>query len=314
MLLRKLYFIRKVLKQQWMKENDFKNLQNRKARSIVRHAFQNVPFYRKKWKEAGVRLEDIKTVEDLDKLPIVTRKEILQNLDFLIAENLKRWYYVGDFVKRATSGTTGNPLEMVFDKRCWDYYDAVYLRALMAAGYNPRKPLVYYWHEKFKPTLYNRLGFMNKIFIKSSLSEDEQLNILQRLNTEYIYYFGGILFSIAKKMNYLGIEIKPKVLITHAEVLSKRMRSVIEKAFNTEVFDQYGTTEFDRLGWECDLHTGYHVDADSIHLQILKDNEQVSAGEKGSVVITGFSNFLLPLIRYDIGDLAVVSSEKCGCG
>jgi len=108
-------------------------------------------------------------------------------------------------------------------------------------------------------------------------------------------------------------EKSPKAVITHAEILSQRMRKKIENALSTEVFDQYGSTEFDRMAWECKEHS-FHMDADSMLIEFLKGNDDVSSCEEGNLIITGFANYLFPLIRYSIEDKGVPLDDVCSCG
>ena len=311
MLARKLYYLHKVQKQQWMKPKELEDLQRKKLRAVIKYAFRFVPYYRKKWKAVGVRDDDIKTVEDLKKLPIITKKDVVKNFNQFIAVNYRKAYKLEEVVVKFTSGSSGSPLGMIFDKNAWDYLDAVYLRSLLAAGYNPRKPLAYYWYEPFKGGAYNRFGFMNKIYIPCKSSEDEQLSVLQRSAPEYIYYFPSILHSISKKIIHDEIELRPKSVITHAEVLSKKMKKTIQEAFCAPVYDQYGTNEFNRVAWECGEGMGYHIDTDSVVLEILSDENK---NEYGPVALTGLVNFILPLIRYKIGDAAIATDERCACG
>lgn len=294
-----------MLKNQWLRKPDLDRLRNRMVRGLVLHAYRNVPFYKNLWDNNGVDITRIKTAEDLEELPAVTKRDVLENYTLFIASNYRKAHDFGSYVLRPTSGTSGNPLEVIFDERANDYLEAVYLRGLMVAGYKPWKPLVYYWWKEFDKRIYNSFGFMNKVYIPCSLSEDEQLRILQSRNTGYIYYYGGILYSIAQKMLHLGINMDVETVITHAEMITNRMRRRITKAFGVEPFDQYGTTEFNRLAWQCEKRDGYHMDADSVVVGMTDEN---------SAVITGLVNYMMPLIRYDMGDIIEVSDDGCSCG
>lgn len=307
MFARKLYYLRKVQKQQWLRPKELENLQKKKLRAVIKHAFKFVPYYRRKWKAIGVKADDIKNVDDLKKLPTITKKDLVQNFDLFIATNYKHLYKIGKVVTRSTSGTSGAPSKMFFDERAWDYLDAIYLRSLMVAGYNPKEPLAYYWYEPFEKKVYNRFGFMNKIYISCNLSEEEQLKILQRINSTYIYYFPSILYSISKKMAFNGIKLSPKSVITHAEIISKKMKKTIQNAFNARVYDQYGTSEFNRIAWECGEGVGYHVDIDSVVLEV-----DTYEGLK-SAVLTGLTNYIIPLIRYEMEDIIIPTDETCSC-
>ncbi|MBI4177284.1 MAG: phenylacetate--CoA ligase family protein [Candidatus Aenigmarchaeota archaeon] len=304
MLARKLYYLKRVMKNQWAKKGDLEKLRNKMLRGLLMHAERNVPFYHDLWKKNDVDISKIKTVGDISKLPVITRKDVLENYKSMMAANYQRTHDVSKLTLRATSGTSGNPLEMIFDERANDYLEAVYLRGLMVAGYKPWKPLVYYWWKDFEKRAYNDFGFMNKVYVPCSLSEDEQLKILQSKNTGYVYYYGGILYSIAQKMLRFGIRIDAETVITHAEMITNQMRKRIADAFGVEPFDQYGTTEFNRLAWQCEKREDYHVDADSVIMEL---------GGEGTDVITGLANYMLPMIRYDMGDV-IETSDGCSCG
>jgi phenylacetate-CoA ligase len=314
MLTRKIFYFLQAQKRQWAKPSEIENLQKKMLRDLVTHAFRHTIFYRRKWKECRVRPEDIKNVEDLKKLPIVTKEDVIKNYNQFIALNYQRFYDFSKIKTMRTSGYSGMPLRIIFDERADDYREGIYLRSLLAVGYNPRKPLAYYWYEPFERKLYNRLGFMNKIYIPSSLSEERQIEMLQRFNPEYIHYFPSILYSIAKRIEFEGITLNPKLIITSGDVLSKKMREVIEEAFDAPVYDQYRMIELGSVAWECKERGCYHIDADSIVLEVVKENESASEGERGIAVCTNLTNFLFPLIRYETGDVVIPTSGRCSCG
>ena len=309
MLARQLYFLLKVRKQQWLNPDDLRRLQEEKLRAMIRHAFKYSPYYRRLWKSRGIDPEGIRTVDDLEKLPVLTKCEVVRHYNQFISLKYRELYRIGNVVVKSTSGSSGAPFRMIFDERAWDYLDAVYLRALMAAGYDPRKPLAYYWYEQFERKGHNRLGFMNKDYIPCTLSEEEQIAMLKKLNPKYVYYFSSILHSLSKRMSREGVNIDSKMVVTHAEVATKGMKKSVENAFGVRPLDQYGMNEFNRIAWECPEEAGYHVDADSLALEVLDQK-----GEMGRAVITGLTNFTLPLIRYDTGDTVSTLEDTCPCG
>jgi phenylacetate-CoA ligase len=314
MLTRKIFYFLQAQKRQWAKPSEIENLQKKMLRALINHAFKHTIFYRRKWKEYKVRPEDIKNVEDLKKLPVVTKEDVIKNYTQFIALNYQHLYDFSKTKVMHTSGYSGVPLKIIFDERADDYREAIYLRSLLAIGYNPRRPLAYYWYEPFERKIYNRLGFMNKIYIPSSLSEEKQIEILQQFNPEYIHYFPSILYSIAKRIEFEGITLNPKLIITSGDVLSKKMKDVIEGIFNAPVYDQYRAIEVGSIAWECKEGGCYHVDADSIILEVVKEEERVDEGEKGITICTNLTNFLFPLIRYELGDVVIPMSGKCSCG
>lgn len=314
MYLRQLYYLKRVMKQQWFKPKHILELQLSGLKAIVKHAYKNVPFYRKRFREFGIKPSDIKTLRDIKKLPTITREELIKNYPQIVAGNYKKYYLTKRYTLRTTSGSSGESLSMMFDGRAYDYLEAVYARALFNQGYNPLYRLPYYWYEPFKKKLINHLGLMRKVYISNKLSEEEQIKILAKLKPKFICYFPSTLYSISRNIEnkYLK-KIQPKAIFTHAEILSKGMRKQIENTFSTEVFDSYGSAEFDRMAWECKEHN-YHTDEDSMIVEFLRGNEDVSPNEQGDVVVTGLVNYMVPLVRYRIGDKGVPLDNNCGCG
>lgn len=312
MLIRKLFYLRQVQKQQWMKYDELKKLQDKKLRETIKHAYQYVPFYRRKWKEMGVSPDDIKTSEDLNKLPIITRSEIKQNREDFLSTNFKK----SSLHHESTSGSSGSQLHVYFDHKSHDYLEAIYLRALMAVGYRPWNKLAYVWFPPFKPIrFYEYIGIMKKYYILSTEDEETQLKKLLEINPEVIYIFPSTLFLITRLIRERKIEsIKPKLIISHAELLTSEHRKLFEETFGCKVYDQYGTTEFNRMGWECVLRAGFHSDMDSVKIEIVEGGEALQPGEQGRVVVTGIVNKAMPLIRYDLRDIGSFHKDNCECG
>jgi phenylacetate-CoA ligase len=109
-----------------------------------------------------------------------------------------------------------------------------------------------------------------------------------------------------------GIEMDVKSTVTTGDILTKSMRKLINNVLNTEVFDHYACAEFGRIAFECELHN-YHLSTDALIIETVRDGESV-IGERGNIVVTSLFNYLMPLIRYDIGDIGKIEIESCECG
>lgn len=312
MISRKLYYLHRIRNNQWLNSAELKELQERGLKAIVEHAYKQIPFYHKRFKESDLKPSDIKTLEDLKKLPIITREEVMKNYSELIPQVYKKLYSVGKFVSRSTSGTSHPPLKVPYDERAEDYLDALYLRGLFEVGLNPWRKSAFYWYKPFKKKFHRRLGFMRKVRIPSKLSEEEQLKLLEKIDPTYLFYFPSSLYLIAKRIK--TAKLNPELIICHAEPLSPGMRKIIESTFKCKVYDQYGSSEFRRIAWECKTGS-YHINADSVIVEFLDENENpVSSGERGNVIITSLTNYMFPLIRYAIGDMAIPLDGSCPCG
>jgi phenylacetate-CoA ligase len=109
--------------------------------------------------------------------------------------------------------------------------------------------------------------------------------------------------------------ISPRLIFSQAQILTERHRGLARSVFGLEVFDTYGSREFSRLAFECGDHSGQHMITDSAVMEFLdEDGEDVASGEYGEVIVTGLHSYVMPLIRYDLDDVAVPTDERCGCG
>lgn len=322
MVLHKAWFLKEVLKTSRLPAKKLKSLQNKKLASIVRYAYKNVSYYRQAWKKNKINILKINSLEKLKSLPVINKQTVLRNYESFISKEYKNYLNVlhkmpSFLFMRSTSGTSGLPFTIYFNPEAKWFLDAIYARALLKVGYNPFKPLLYYWWQQTpQKELYHLFGLFRKIYVPCEWGEEKQLNFMNKVKPEYIYYYPSALYFISRLVlgENLELSFKPKLIVTHAELLTEKMRKKIENVFDCKVFDQYGSNEFNRIAWECKERNGYHVDVDSVVVEIVDENyEEVAEGEVGRVLITGLINKALPLIRYEIGDYAKKAEEKHRC-
>jgi phenylacetate-CoA ligase len=313
MFLRKLYFLKNLKRQDRLSPVEREKRQLKYLKALIRHCYTNVPFYRRIWKKNEFNPKDFNELKDIRKIPVITRGDVSKNHSDFIAVNYRQYYDLRNVKSATTSGTTRPALTVLFDNKSFDFLEAKYLYSIVSAGCGLREPIYYYWHEPFERRLHNRLGFLNKIRIRTELSEEEQIEMILKTRPKHICHLSSSLYSIAKKMLQKGERLNTKVIITQGEILTPNMRKCIKKAFSVDPYDRYATAEFGIVGWECDYRNAYHVDQEGIVLEVLKDDENIY-DERGQVVITGLMNFLFPLVRYSLGDIAVQTKERCDCG
>lgn len=309
---RKLVRLAEASAVQWFPKSRLEALQLRRLRRVLDVAAQ-VPLYRDKWREAGVSARDVRTLDDLAKLPVVTREEVVRAWPDGI---LSRKPQPDDVVFR-TSGTSGMFMRIAYAAEANDFLEAIYGRALFAAGYRPWDRIAYFWWEDADRPLrvYEKLGLMRKHFLKVHADPRKQLDDLVALQPSVIYHFPSALLLIAKLLEGKELPIRPRLVICHGELLTDDQQETLRRAFRCEVRNQYGAQEFNRMAWDCERHRGLHVDADSVRIEILREDGSIAApGEEGELVITGLVNTLMPLIRYRIGDVGYMIDEPCPCG
>ncbi len=298
---------------QWLPRPALEALQLRRLRRTLAYCAAHVPLYRRLWREAGVTPDDVRTLDDLRRLPIPSRRLIEEDPTQVVSAEHLALYRSGRAPIRRSGGSSGGPrLEIHADPASWRRLDGFYFRALAAIGYRPWIPMAYFWSA---PLPRSRFGLMPKVHVPAHLDEEAQLRVLESNPGIFWYYHPTSLFALAQRAPERLRQARPRGVVSHAELLTDSMRATIEGALGAPVYDQYGTSELNRMAWQCRVRRGYHVDADSYVLEILDDDDRpVRPGEVGRAVVTGLANRMMPLVRYELGDLLVASDRRCACG
>jgi len=308
---------------QWLSMQQTRELQDEKLRRLVRHAYRNVPYYRVKMQEAGLRPEDIRGQDDLHKLPMLTKADVRKHLFFdIMSENHDK----DQVLKITTSGSTGEPFVCYADRAQLEFRWAATLRAQEWTGYRFGDSCVRLWHQTLGMTKsqvfreHADAHFMNRTFIPVFELSDQNLeammNTLEKARPVLVDGYAEAFDFLAR---YLGskhtLSARPRALMSSAQTLPEPSRKLIEEAFGCKVFDKYGSREFSGIAYECDAHAGHHVVAEGYIVEILTGGRPAKPGEIGEVVVTDLNNYCMPFIRYRIGDLAeAMADEPCTCG
>ena len=318
-LLRK--YSQELNESQWWSTDELAALQLRRLQALLRHAYQNVPYYSRKFGEIGLEPEDIKTLDDLPRLPILTRQDVRENLPDLVARNFPR----SRLIPSSTGGSTGEPMQFYADGETRWRGEAARERAYFWYGYEMGDKVAYLWGSQsdlsLQQSFYSRLFnlVLRTIFLDAfNMSENRMGKFAQKLarfKPQTIIAYASAANLFAWYLHDRGIDnVKTRVAITQAEKLFPEQRQLIEEVLNCEVFDFYGSREVSTIAAECPQHGGYHISAENIVLEFIKDNEPVSPGETGKILVTDLHNYAMPFIRYENGDLGVPSGERCSCG
>jgi phenylacetate-CoA ligase len=311
-------------KTQWLPPAAQRELQDEKLRRLVRHAYRNVPYYRGRMQELGLRPEDIRGQSDLHKLPFLTKGDVRKHLYFdILSEN----HVKKDILKITTSGSTGEPFVVFADRSQLEFRWAATLRAQEWTGYEFGDRCVRLWHQTIgmsrSQIVKERLdaAFTRRKFIPVfEMSEDK----LEAMAREIAEWDPVLMDGYAEALDFLAhylesrrdLPVRPRALMSSAQTLPEQSRALIEQAFGCRVFDKYGAREFSGIAYECEAHTGHHVVGEGFIVEVLRDGQPVAPGEMGEIVITDLNNTCLPFIRYRIGDLGVAVDPEfqCPCG
>lgn len=314
--LRAYYYLYGLNRRPYWQRERLLEYQNMRLRKIVRYAYENSEFYRNLFNKTGINPSDVKSSSDLKKLPIVRKQDIAKNPD----EVVSREFSIAKLKTMRTSGSTGHPLHVYMSQAEDEYRKAKHLRANIACGLKPRdrwititSPLHFGETTKLQRLL--RFYSVTPVSVFQDISS--QISRISELNPDVIDGYSNSILLLAKEIQKNGIEnIKPRFLISGAELIAPESRKFVEEIFGAPMYDQYGSVEFERIAWQCREKNEYHLDIDSIVVEFVDENgDEVSPGEEGEIVCTSLFNFAMPFIRYALNDVCVPSTnDRCDCG
>jgi len=305
-------------------EKKLRNYQNKKIRELVKFAY-NVPLYHDKYKKFGIHIDEIKTIDDLKKIPTVSKDDFKNYYpDGIVSSKVNK----NKLIQVSTSGTTGKILTIYVDM-----FDIViglfgYIRSIKEHGINWRKDRLTIIADFAPHTV--ETGYINR-GLQNYLSKNIFLKNIQWLNTndppemvikeidkfkpDFIGGYVGMLGHLALlKENGFGKNISPKVIAVTGAPLTNPLKNLIQKSFNAKIFESYGSTESGPIAFTCE-NGNFHVMSDLVYLEFFKDGKPVEKEEAGNLVVTKLYGKGTPIIRYDaINDIVAPSFQKCDCG
>lgn len=310
MLTRHLFHLHKLRKNLRLELSKLQEIQRDRLRAIIKHAYENVPLYHRKFDEAGIKPEDVKSVDDLSKVPMITKSEIQASVEDLVARNVD----ANRYFKRKTSGSTGLPLTVMGDGVTRDFRDALWTRALLENGLRLRDRKVTIGDPHYYVENRGLLRLLRRKYISVFDDVKRQLGLLEDYRPDVIKGYPSCLTMLADACRRTESFVKPRLVFTVGELLEKWCRKLISSVFECELIDCYACAEFGLLTWECHEHMGYHMNIDSVVMEVLDNGGVVAPGERGEIVCTSLHNYVMPLIRYRLGDIGIPIEEQCSCG
>ncbi len=301
--------------------NDIRDMQSKRLRAVVKHIYESNARYRRLFEQAGVMPEDIRTVEDIVKLPM-TNKDILRESYPLGLSCVPRQEVIE---MHMSSGSTGTPVVMPYTRADLDQWAECMARCYRMAGARPGDatqitPLFGLFNGGFG--MYHGARAAGLFVIPAGPGNTaRQIRLAKDLKTRVftaVVSYGVRLMEILEEQNETLPDLK--IGIFGAEVFSESMKKKISEGLNIDVFDIYGMTEsggVGTLGMDCPAHDGIHVWEDQYIIEIIdpRTGEAVDDGEEGELVFTSLTREALPMIRFRTADLThVISRDTCECG
>jgi len=337
-------------KTQWMRKKELRQLQLSRLKKLLYYAYRKVPFYHRSFRKGNFRPADLKTLEDLRKVPVLRKSDIRYNLSQLVSTDYSR----ADLEVFTTSGTSATPLRFYRSMTELSWARGAEFRAYGWGGYRFGDKMALIWGYEPEQTRsfvfkFYHLFMRQRILNVSVMSEKSMSSFARSFVFKFYHLFmrqrilnvsvmsEKSMSSFARSLvrfkpdfvkgysaatnvfaNYLlknrQFKIRPRAGFTSAATLLPHHRKAIEKAFNCKVYDVYGSREISGTAGQCGQHEGLHVSDENVVLEIVKDGETASVGEDGQIYLTNLQSHAMPFIRYDIGDIGRSFPDECPCG
>lgn len=296
-------------------------MQSEKLIKQVRHVYDNVPYYRKLMEERGVCPDDIRSLEDIKRLPFLCKDDLREAYPYgLLGTDLKKCVRI-----QSTSGTTGKRVVAFYTQKDVDLWEECCARAIVAAGGSDEDVChVAYGYGLFTGGA-GLHGGAHKVgcltLPMSSGNTERQIQFMMDMESTILCCtpsYAAYLGEAMAEQNIRPEENKLKAGIFGAEPWTEEMRRSIEKSLGIKAYDIYGLTETSGPGvaFECEEQSGMHINEDHFYAEIIdpETGEVLPEGSKGELVLTSLDKEAFPLLRYRTRDICILSRKKCSCG
>ena len=284
-------------------------------KKLIEHAYSKSGYYKEVFDAHGIGPADVKSLEDIKKLPYLTKNDLATRFDHIVTTNKSLF-----ISEKTTGGSTGQAVTLLKNSDALARERAATWRSYNWAGVTIGDPQARFWGIPLhagQQIKYSLVDFVanRKRFSAFDINE-ERLEMfyeqLVKFKPRYLYGYVSVIEIFARFIRDNNYTLPPSVksVITTSEVLSKGVRKTIESALGVKVFNEYGCGEVGSIAHECE-HGEMHVMDDNVIVEILSESEDSADGE---IVVTDLFNYATPLIRYKLGDYASLSKKECECG
>ena len=308
---------REVEETQWLSPEELAAYQLNKLKKLIKYAYENVPYYQNRYKSVDIHPDDIKKLEDVQSLPLLTKDDINNNLQEFVTHD--RAYKL---VSNTTGGSTGSPMKFYMERALGWWDPALQCRGRGWYGVREGEKVAFVWGAKRDMHDWN---WQEKL--KAAVRQERYLNafnmtsqkiqafaeMLVRWKPAMIRGYATSLELVAHYIKDHGINgIRPKLIETTAEKITIPQRNLFEEVFQCKVADWYTAREFGTVGYQCPQGS-LHV-CETRYLETIAHDQVVQPGEMGEVVVTSLHQYGMPFIRYKLNDLAIIEPDLCSCG
>jgi phenylacetate-CoA ligase len=302
---------------QWWPAERIRDFQWQELQRLLKHAFQEVPYYRRKYATVGISLGDVRTWDDFRNLPPLTRQEVNTHRQELCSTS-----YSGRLLPDSTGGSSGVPTRFFITVESFDWRDAAAQRAYAWSGCLLGERTLYLWGPPVGPQTASQINkdrlyhWLRRELVLSTFRQTDQFwEESWRQGAAFRPLFlVGIVSSLERFIRYGQMHglVLPglRAVLAAAEPVHDSLRRHIEDALRVPLFNTYGSREFRSIAAECEVHQGLHVNAENI----LVETKNPSTDGPSEFLVTDLHNYGMPFIRYEIGDEGELDSKPCPCG
>lgn len=287
-------------------------MRDRRLEWLVHHANQNIPFYHELLERKGVDPCTIRGFDDIEKLPLISREALRDAGESAWSEDVPAHRRI----IASTSGSSDRPLTLAYRLGDRLRKHAASLHCMSLYGWRP-------WHRGMalgsEALPHNHLlasiGISRWTWVDPSRPVQEWLDVYNRLRPQALHSYPSALREFCFQVRETGpLAWHPRVLSVGGEFYPAELTPLVTETFGRPPLVMYGAVEGGRLAFECQARCGLHVRPDVVHIELLTDGRPAKYGDAGSVFITSLVNTVMPVIRYELGDLAAWEHGDCPCG
>lgn len=300
-------------KSQWFSTDEMQNLQLSKFKALIKHCYENVPYYANFMMKNDLHPDDVRDLNILQAFPILTKEIIKENYTQFNPTNQSS---IKGTKTSQTGGTTGNILYKRNDAQTRSSVWGSYRRFYDWMGVSPEDKSMSYWgghvvkhgvkdawKKKISDLLKNSISY--DAYDTRPDTFDSIVHTLKNRKVKLIRSYPQALYSLARKMSDRGFNFDIKAIMTTSEPIMPQHRLLFKEIFNAESYDQYGCGEIGGIAYECNAHNGLHVTDERVILEV---------NDKKELMITDLDNFTMPFIRYWNADQVIFADHECPCG
>ena len=319
-----LQYLKRLERLQFAPLKDCIGFQKSLLRYLLGHAYENVPYYQKTFQNIkGFKPSYLTNPDFISDIPLLDKSDITSNFQALQAQdNHKRLLH-----KNSSGGSTGEPVTIIQDKVYSNWSEAVKLLFDKWSGHLLSDRKIRLWgsirdlaalKDNYKLRLLKWL--YSEVHLNSFKMTPREMSkyilTINKFRPNQILSYSESIYELANYIISKGENVySPNAIMTSAGTLFPNMRETIQHAFKCPVFNRYGSREVGDIACECEKHTGLHISIPTHYVETLKpDGSNAGYDELGEIVITSLVNFAMPLMRYRIGDMGVLSRQRCSCG